>query len=385
MARFIQIDEEGYFASSGLRISDEVYGLSLISHIQEKNRGFVTLSGGVEAFVEAFDVPLVARHVTRQNSELDNDEGEPFEKTSSSSFTFSPFTMFLQFNYGFISRFDVRSLVTDEWDRFHGRTADGLPFVFSRPAQMEFFNLLENFDDDAIWINGEKVVVPSINDVDRARPLYKGEAPPAGAHVDVNTLSFWTERYEKWTETGEKPGWELGEAAKPMREALSQVKMPRSRICVLGSGTGYDAAYFASQGHIVTAVDLSPLAVKRARELHGESANLKFVEADSFAFAKSSNGSQQFDVVFEHCFFCAIDPARRQELVRAWRSLLVEGGHILGVFFILDRVGGPPYGVSEWALKKHLQNDFEFLYWTRWKTSINARLGKELVIYTRKK
>lgn len=345
MARFIQIDEDGYFVSSGLRVADETYGHALLSQLQEKNRGFITQSDGHEIIVEAFDQPLISLPV-RPGPKIGSDLGSTPQWP-------------LQFPYGYTSTFDPHTLCTDDWDRFHGRTINNLPFVFSRSAQIDFFNLLEKFDDDAIYVDGKKILIPTINDreVAEAKLSYHGPTPNWAFYFD--------------------------DVAKPLREILPQIKIPRSRICILGCRTGHDAAYFASQGHLVTAVDLNPLAIARAREQHRETPNLKFIEADAFAYAKKS--SQQFDIIFEHAFFSAIAPNRRSELVQAWRSLLIEGGHLLGIFFILDRLGSPPYGVTEWELKKHLQNDFAFLYWTRWKTSLEARLGKELVIYARKK
>lgn len=342
MARFLQIDENGFFISAGLRITDEPFGYALLSQLQTKNRGFVTEGQGDTFIIEAFDLPLVARHVTANVLSAKTDE------------------WLLEFPYGYTSRFNLNSLCTDDWDRFLGRTLNNIPFVFSRSAQVTFFNLLEGFDDDAIYVNGKKILIPSINDVDARKGL---------THADVDSCKA--------------QGWDLDEVAKPLREVLPQIKIPRSRICILGCGSGHDAAYLASQGHIVTVVDLNADALAHAHRRYGETPNLKFVEADAFDLKKKS--MQQFDVIFEHTFFCSIMPHRRQELVRVWSSLLTEGGYLLGIFSILDRVGGPPFGATEWSLKKHLQTDFDFLYWTRWKTSIDARLGQELIVYAQKK
>ena len=69
----------------------------------------------------------------------------------------------------------------------------------------------------------------------------------------------------------------------------------------------------------------------------------------------------------------------------SWKKLLSEDGHVLGVFFAMDKRFGPPFGGSEWELRQRFQKDFNFLYWTRWKTSLPRRLGKEVVIYMQKK
>jgi hypothetical protein len=48
-------------------------------------------------------------------------------------------------------------------------------------------------------------------------------------------------------------------------------------------------------------------------------------------------------------------------------------------------MGGPPFGSSEWEIRERLKKFFDFLYWTRWKTTPEDRLGIELIVYAQKK
>ena len=200
----------------------------------------------------------------------------------------------------------------------------------------------------------------------------------------MNQPEFWANKYSEWQSgAAKKPAWEINGPAAPLASVLNQIKMPRSRICVLGCGSGHDVAHFAEQGHFATGVDWSEEAILLARQKYAESKHLHFAHEEAFDFAKSNTA--QFDVIFEHTFFCAIEPSRREDLIRAWRRMLTPGGHLLGIFFILDQTMGPPFGITEWELRELLKPHFEFLFWTRWKHSTPDRLGRELVIYARKR
>lgn len=338
MSRSLTIDEEGFIALDGARIEDPDVGAGLLENLEkvEQDR-FITRWDGVEVMVEAFDAPLVAKHVARQ--------GERFTLTMP---------------YGFERDFSIESLCLDEWDRFHGVTENKISFVFSRNAQMQFFDLVDEFDDDSVTVNGKRFEVP---------PFFILEPK-------VERAEFWTDLYNQ----PQGPGWELGEASQPLVQILPQLKMTRSRVLVLGCGSGHDAAYLANQGHIVTAVDISPEAIRRAKAQYGSIPNLEFIEADIFKM----NIKGSFNLVYEHTCWPAIAPQRRRELIEIWKKHLIPGGHLLGIFLILDKRGGPPFGLSEWELRERLKKSFRFLYWTRWKQSIERRKGIELIVYAQK-
>jgi SAM-dependent methyltransferase len=346
--RFIQIDEEGYFLSMGIRITDETYGLSLFENLHSDNRGFVTHSQNEPVIVEAFDQPLIARSI---------------EILSSSRAK-------VYFPYGFSQTIDFADLKADFWDRFHARSIEkNLPLVLSRTAQMDLFNAADSFDDTSLTIAGKRAIV---------RDFYESEKK-------VDNPNFWADQYEAWQKNAEeKPGWELDGPARPLDSILQQLKIPRSRIGVLGCGTGHDAAFLAERGHIVTGVDWSEQAITTAEKRYGkDNKSLRFINDEVFDFAKQN--PTEFDIVFEHTFFCAIAPVQREKLVQSWRRVLLPDGHLLAIFFILDNVGGPPFGLTEWEVREHLKDHFEFLYWTRAKNSIPQRLGKELIVYAKKR
>lgn len=338
ITRFIAVDEDGYFLFEDRRLEDEAVGRGLLQHLRrvETDR-FVTEMDGQKAWVEAFDEPFVARHVRRDGN-----------------------VWILDLPYGFTARFDPQSLTLDEWDRFHGYANQEIPFVFSRTAQFEFFELLDGYDDTHITIDG----------ITRELPNWLGQTP------DVNQANFWTNIYQ--TET---PGWEIEQPAPALQSVLPQIKLPKSRVLVLGSGSGEDAAHFARQGHVVTAVDFSDEALGRAKKKFPD-LPITWLKSDIFKLPEKFNG--QFDVVFEHTCYCAINPDKRNELVQVWRRVLSPRGQLLGIFFVHDKPAGPPFGGSEWEVRKRLQGKFQFLYWTRWHHSLENRQSKELVVFANK-
>jgi SAM-dependent methyltransferase len=342
LERYLPIDEEGYFVFDGRRVDDEDLGREMLSNLRVENKTAIATSlRGQPAWVENFDAPLVARHVRLA---ADGIAGE------------------IDLPYRYTARFSFASLSVDEWDRFHGVTEAGIPFVFSRGAQVEFFDLLDGFDDDSVTVRGQRYAVP---------PWL---LPFGEAHAD----SFWTNIYRT-----EEPGWELNRESVALPDILPQLKLSKSRVLILGCGSGNDAAYFARQGHAVTAVDFSEEAIARAEQKYGSVEGLKFVRSDVFDLPADFAG--RFDLVFEHTLYCAISPERRNELAGVWRRVLHSQGHLLGVFFAMEKREGPPFGGSEWELRERLKKSFEFLFWTRWRHSLEQRKGKELVVYARKR
>lgn len=338
---FIQIDEEGFPLSQEIRLKDPVAGQEILNNLHLHAGGtLLSTFGGVPVIVEAFDEPFVAQQVFA--------EGKQWS---------------IQLPYDLKFPFSLETLTVDEWDRFHGYTASGIPFVFSRPAQAEFFNLLEEFDDEGVTFNGKFYPTP----------------PYWASKVEVEKEGFWSQIYK----TTENPGWNLGQPANALKDMLPRLKIARSRVLVLGCGEGHDAAFFAQAGHVVTAVDISPDALEKAKKLYGHLPNLKFMEADLFNLPKDFEKS--FDIVFEHTCYCAINPEKRAQLVKVWNRLLVEGGHLMGVFFAFEKRQGPPFGGSEWELRQRLKGAYQPIFWGRLQNSVPNRQGKELFVYALKK
>lgn len=342
---YVKIDEEGYFQIDDLRVADVESARRWQRDLHlDRDRRLLTKINGAPTIVEAFDDPIVARDIEPLASSPVDGATWMLHTTYQNQFTFK-----------------LQSLVVDEWDRFHGRTESGVSFVFSRAAQARFFDLVDSFDDEGFTVGSQ----------------FYQTLPWLQPLNDANRPEWWSELYAK-----DEARWDLNAPSPALAAFVPQLKLYRSRILLVGAGRAHDAAWLAEQGHIVTAVDFSAEAVSRAQAKYPGVANLRFVQAD--AFRLPSEMDRQFDVVFEHTFYCAVSPERRGDVVRAWRRALVDGGHLIGVFFVFDKPYGPPFGGSEWELRSRFNENFRPLYWNRMRNSVPRRLGNELFVFAEK-
>lgn len=341
--RYLAIDEEGFALFGETRVTDEAVGAQILKHLTfAENGALQTRVGDVDALVEAFDEPLVIQMIERP--------AEGFHAWQA------------QGNYQTHFHFKLEHLALDEWDRFHGLTEQGIPFIFTRKAQAAFFEALDEFDDDSITFAGVHHKIP----------------PWMTSDPEIQRSKFWTDLYQT-----SQAGWEMNRPAPALEDMLPRLKLPKSRVLILGAGSGNDAALFAEHGHVVTAVDFSEEAVKQGAKKYGHLSNLKWVQKDVFAL--DSSWTHGFDLIFEHTFYCAIPPERRNELIQLWRRLLIPTGQLLGVFFAMERKDGPPFGGTEWELRERLQKHFQFDFWGRWRQSVDRRNGKELFVFGHKR
>lgn len=339
MNKFLQQNSEGYFVFNQKIVTDDTIGKKLLQQlVLNSNGSYTTAMNDIESFIECYDAPLIIQNII-------HDTGYILKLTAT-------------YNYCF--NFDCRHFSVDDWDRLCGINSEtNIPFVFSNKAQEQFFSLLTEYDDDSFQWNNERISTPSLI---REKPKPEPE-------------NFWSQYYE----TNNTP-WDIAKVSPAISDTITQLKIQRSNILVLGCGLGHDAGWLAQQGHIVTAVDYSQSALTRAKELYPK---VNFVKADAFNLPEDFKDS--FDLVIEHTLYCAINPTKRNDLIKSWLKCLRDGGHLLGVFFVGHKPSGPPFATTEYELDKRLKNRFQFLYWTRWQSSMDLRQGTELMIYAQKK
>ncbi len=332
----IEIDEEGYPVFGGLRIHDEsvlrdLFGSLTRSQTEMPRSKIVScLEGKTWVWIDAFDAPLVAQSASLEVGDR----------------------VKLGFLGGRVETVDLVSFEIDEWDRFHASVgAEGIPSVLSRKAQAM---LLRDISP-------------------------RSEAPKLSRFRDPGVLQpgdslFWSEVYEK-----HQDGWELGQAHPVLATRdwtrFSEVK----RVLVPGAGRGSDAAFLARvlPRARVTALDFAPQARLDALAKFNEPLSFDYECQDVFEYLRTQD-SASFDLVFEHTFFCAIDPLRRAEYVRELSRVLKPGGCWLGIFFLLEHSGGPPFATTQWELREHTRGRFEVFAWERISHSPSGRTHKEL-------
>lgn len=187
----------------------------------------------------------------------------------------------------------------------------------------------------------------------------------------------WETRYQ----SGDMP-WEKGEPSPGLVDFIAaHPELSRGTVAVPGCGTGHDVRVWAKAGFQANGFDLAPSAVRLGLERTvAAGLDAKFAQADFLADA----APMQFDWLFEHTLFCAIDPARRDDYVRAVVRWLKPGGQFLAVHYMIRDEQGPPFGVAQQELMERFLPHFDLLQgWVP--RSYPNRLGLELMLWWRRK
>jgi SAM-dependent methyltransferase len=122
----------------------------------------------------------------------------------------------------------------------------------------------------------------------------------------------WNERYEK----GDTP-WETGQPSSELLRLVAEVPIDPCRALELGCGTGASAVWLARQGFGVTALDLSPRAIERARRRADQAGvGIRFLVADVLSPPPELTGP--FDFFFDRGCYHVV----RREDVAAYRETL---------------------------------------------------------------
>lgn len=155
--------------------------------------------------------------------------------------------------------------------------------------------------------------------------------------------------------------WDKGEAAPGLVDWLvTHPAETRETVLVPGCGLGHDVRIWAAAGYHATGFDIAPSAVNRAIAA-GTPKRTQFLLGDFLA----AEVNTPFDWVFEHTCFCAIDPVRRADYVRAVQRWLKPEGHYLAVNYFIPDTDGPPFGVDREEIWTLFSPHFELLEeWT---------------------
>ncbi len=133
----------------------------------------------------------------------------------------------------------------------------------------------------------------------------------------------WDEQYR----SGDLP-WDTQRPSAELVRTLDQGFVQQGRAIELGCGTGTNAIYLAQRGFRVTALDLSPVAIDRARQR----AQTAGVRVDFFAIdVTTPPEAEPFDFVFDRgCYHCV----RRENLV-GYQSAVERLTHAGSRFLLL--------------------------------------------------
>lgn len=195
----------------------------------------------------------------------------------------------------------------------------------------------------------------------------------------INKPKYWEEKY-----LALDTSWDLG-GPTPIFVRLAG-EYPPGKLCIVGCGRGYDAIHFAKAGFEVTAVDFSESAIRAVEELATKE-KVKVAALCEDIFNLSDTHANYFDYVIEQTCYCAIDPLRRGDYERTIREILKPGGHLIGLWFPLDKtpeMGGPPYAVNIPDVKAMFNQGWQLSREEFPVDSVLPRQGREKLIVFKK-
>jgi methyl halide transferase len=189
--------------------------------------------------------------------------------------------------------------------------------------------------------------------------------------------AFWESRYQ----SGDMP-WEKGAPSPGLVDFLAaHPKLAPGTVAVPGCGTGHDVRAWARAGFQVFGFDIAPSAIRlAAQRTRNAKLSAQFRLADFLRDAPPF----QFDWVFEHTLFCAIQPGERDEYVEALLRWLKPDGQYLAVNYLIPDRDGPPFGTTRAELLQRFSPHFELLQeWVP--RSYPNRTGLELMLWWRRR
>lgn len=164
----------------------------------------------------------------------------------------------------------------------------------------------------------------------------------------------WENRYQ----TQDMP-WEKGAASPGLIDFLSSHPgLLRETVCVPGCGTGHDVRAWAQAGFKASGFDIAPTAIQLSIE-RTRAAGLK-AEFEVADFLKDKP-PRQFDWLFEHTLYCAIQPQERAAYRAALERWLKPGGYYLAVNYFIPNEDGPPFGTHREEIWTRFSNGFHLL------------------------
>ncbi|MCG2578555.1 TPMT family class I SAM-dependent methyltransferase [Dechloromonas sp. XY25] len=177
---------------------------------------------------------------------------------------------------------------------------------------------------------------------------------------------FWNKRFDE----GVTP-WDAGKAPEAFAAFVAAQRQPLTTL-IPGCGSAWEAAHLAECRWPVTALDFSPIAVARAREVLSDAA-VDLVCADFFTYQPA----RQLDLIYERAFLCALPRTLWAGWGRRVAELLPSGALLAGYFFVCDQPKGPPFGILPEQLADLLEANFTLIADSAVSDSITVFAGRE--------
>lgn len=165
----------------------------------------------------------------------------------------------------------------------------------------------------------------------------------------------WSDRYR-----GGNTPWDHGEAHPELRRLLAGGALApphgKARALVPGAGRAHDGVALAAAGWKVRAIEFAP-------EAHGEAAASLAPYGGEAVLedALDHEPTSAYDLLWEHTFFCAIEPELRPRYGEMAARVLRPGARLVALVFPVGKgieTGGPPWSTSLRDLELALGPEF---------------------------
>ena len=184
---------------------------------------------------------------------------------------------------------------------------------------------------------------------------------------------FWNERWLK----GET-AWDMGRPSTPLKEYIDTLQDKNLKILIPGCGNAYEAEYLFQKGFTrVYVIDYAAKALEEFSKRVPDFPKSHLICGDFFGLAENN-----FDLILEQTFFCAIDPSLRKRYAEKMHEVISPTGRLVGLLFNDPKLNldSPPFRGSEQEYREIFKPYFTFVKLEPAYNSIPPRAGRELFI-----
>lgn len=187
--------------------------------------------------------------------------------------------------------------------------------------------------------------------------------------MDQMNKTYWENRYKN-----DQIGWNIGYVSTPLKTYIDQIKEKSLKILIPGAGNSYEAEYLWNNGFKnVYILDFAQQPLDNFKARVPDFPETQLINADFFDL------KDQYDIIFEQTFFCALHPSLRVYYVNQMQQLLKPKGKLVGLFFNFELTeDGPPFGGNKQSYRSLFKSKFNLRVLEPSINSIKERQGKEL-------
>lgn len=188
--------------------------------------------------------------------------------------------------------------------------------------------------------------------------------------MKIPNKEFWEQKYGKGD-----TGWDIGCISTPLKEYIDQLTDKDLKILIPGAGNAYELLYLVEKGFTnVFVIDIARQPLENIKKRMPYFPEHQILEGNFFDLALNN-----FDLILEQTFFCALDPGLRPAYVNKMKQLLKPSGKLAGLLFNFPLTeSGPPFGGSATEYRSLFKAYFKIKTLETARNSIKPRAGKEL-------